>query len=78
MIFRTTILEYLNIRPLPNSKLSPISFSQPVTTRKKTVTNSGENNRNCYLSPNRFHTFELEPAMILMSVIMDYNDKKGF
>ena len=52
MLFWTPILEYLKIRPLPNSKLSPISLSQRVSARKKTDTNLGQMyNRNCNLSP---------------------------
>ena len=52
MIFWTHKLEYLKIRPLLNSKLSPIYFSQRVTERKKTDTNLGEMyNRNSNLSP---------------------------
>ena len=43
MIFWTPIQEYLKIRPLPNSKLSPISLSQPVTARKKAYTYLGRN-----------------------------------
>ena len=47
----TPIEEYLKIRPLPNSKVSPISLSQQVTARSKSDTNLGKiDNRDCNLS----------------------------
>ena len=55
MIVLTPLLDYLKIRPLPNSTLSPISLSQWVTARNLTDTNLGEMyDRNCNLSPLMF------------------------